>query len=58
MKQVIKILNSSWFKSIAIGVIGIILIAENHPFYSGFAFGFATREFLLSLKPKCETCKK
>jgi len=34
------------------------LLAESHPFYSGIAFGFAIREFLLSLKPDCEICKK
>jgi len=43
MEQVIKVVN---------------LIAESHPFYSGIAFGFAAREFLFSLKPKCEICKK
>ena len=58
MKQLKKIVNSSWFKALAIGMIGIALLAESHPFYSGIAFGFATREFLLSLKPDCEICKK
>jgi len=58
MEQLKKIVNSSWFKSIAIGFIGIALIAESHPFYSGIAFGFAAREFLLSLKPQCAICKK
>ena len=58
MKQVIKVINSSWFKSLAIGMIGVALIAESHPFYSGIAFGFAIREFLFSLKPQCEICKK
>ena len=47
MKQVIKIVNSSWFKSAVIGIVGIILLAEGHLFYSGIAFGFAVREFLL-----------
>ena len=54
MKQVIKVVNSSWFKSLAIAMIGVALIAESHPFYSGIAFGFAAREFLLSLKPDSE----
>ncbi len=54
MKQVIKVVNSSWFKSAAIGMIGIALIAEKHLLYSGIAFGFAAREFLLSLKPESE----
>ena len=58
MKKVMKIVNSSWFKSAVIGIVGIILLAEGHAFYSGIAFGFAAREFLLSLKPECETCKK
>ena len=58
MKQVIKIVNSSWFKSAVIAIVGIILLAEGHSFYSGIAFGFAVREFLLSLKPQCEVCKK
>jgi len=58
MKQLKKIVNSSWFKALAIGMIGIALLAESHPFYSGIAFGFAIREFLLSLKPDCEICKK
>tara|TARA_Y100001972_G_C7634623_1_gene318557 strand:+ start:556 stop:732 length:177 start_codon:yes stop_codon:yes gene_type:complete len=58
MKQVITVVNSSWFKSLAIAMIGLALIAESHPFYSGIAFGFAAREFLLSLKAQCEVCKK
>ena len=58
MEKVVKIVNSSWFKSAVIGVLGVILIAEGHSFYSGIAFGFAAREFLLSLKPQCEVCKK
>ena len=58
MEQVLKIVNSSWFKAAAIGLVGIVLIAEKHLLYSGIAFGFAVREFLLSLKPKCDTCNK
>ncbi len=58
MEQIKKVINSSWFKSLAIGIIGIALIAEKHLLYSGIAFGFAIREFLLSLKPECEVCKK
>ena len=54
MKQVIKVINSSWFKSAAISMIGVALIAEKHLLYSGIAFGFAVREFLLSLKPESE----
>ena len=58
MKQLKKVVNSSWFKALAIAMIGVALLAESHPFYSGIAFGFAAREFLLSLKPQCEICKK
>ena len=58
MEQVKKIINSSWIKSAAVGVIGVIMISEGHVFYSGIAFGFAAREFLFMLIPTCETCKK
>ena len=58
MKQLKKVVNSSWFKSLAIAMIGVVLIAEKHSFYSGIAFGFALREFLFSLKPDCEICKR
>jgi len=58
MEQLKKVINSSWFKSLAIAIIGVALIAEKHLFYSGIAFGFAVREFLWSLKPEinCEKC--
>ena len=66
MKQVIKVVNSSWFKSLAIAMMGVALVAEKHLFYSGIAFGFAVREFLWSIKPEascskcqgCEICNK
>ena len=58
MEKIKNIVNSSWFKSLAIAMIGVALIIESHPFYSGIAFGFAAREFLISLKPQCEICKK
>ena len=54
MEQIKKVVNSSWFKSLTIAMIGIALIAEKHLLYSGIAFGFAVREFLLSLKPESE----
>ena len=54
MEQLKKVVNSSWFKSLAIAMIGVILMAEKHMFYSGIAFGFAIREFLWSLKPESE----
>tara|TARA_R100000149_G_C5852555_1_gene120838 strand:+ start:704 stop:880 length:177 start_codon:yes stop_codon:yes gene_type:complete len=58
MEKIIKIVNSSWFKAAAVAGIGILFILEKHLLYAGFAFGFAVREFLVSLKPKCEICKK
>jgi hypothetical protein len=58
MEQLKKVVNSSWMKSLAISVLGIVMISEGHIFYSGIAFGFAAREFLLILKPTCETCNK
>lgn len=62
MEQLKKVVNSSWFKSLAIAMIGIALIAEKHLLYSGIAFGIAIREFLWSLRPdvscdKCIDCK-
>ena len=51
MEQLKKVINSSWVKSAAISLIGVVMISEGHVFYSGIAFGFAAREFLLMLKP-------
>jgi hypothetical protein len=58
MEQLKKVVNSSWFKALAIAMIGIVLMAEKHMFYSGIAFGIAVREFLWSLRPEisCEKC--
>tara|TARA_Y100000389_G_scaffold68214_2_gene64662 strand:+ start:127 stop:282 length:156 start_codon:yes stop_codon:yes gene_type:complete len=50
MKKIKDIVNSSWFKAAAIGGIGILLLLDKDIFYSGIAFGFAVREFLLSFK--------
>ena len=50
MKKIKDIVNSSWFKAAAIGSIGILLLLDKDIFYSGIAFGFAVREFLLSFK--------
>jgi len=62
MEQLKKVINSSWIKSAAVAAIAIVMISEGHVFYSGIAFGFAAREFLLMLKPtvscgKCEDCE-
>ena len=58
MEKIIKIVNSNWFKAAAVAGIGVLFILEKHPLYASFAFGFAIREFVVSLKPKCEICKK
>ena len=50
MKKIKDIVNSSWFKAAAIGGIGVLLLLDKNVFYSGIAFGFAVREFLLVLK--------
>ena len=59
MEQLKKVINSSWAKSAAVAAIGVVMISEGHVFYSGIAFGFAAREFLLMLKPSvhCDKCK-
>lgn len=50
MDKVKNIVNSSWFKAAAIGGIGVLLLLDKNVFYSGIAFGFAVREFLLAFK--------
>jgi hypothetical protein len=51
MKQkIIDIVNTNWFKAACVAGIGVLMIIEQHPVYAGYAFGFALREFLLSLK--------
>ena len=50
MDTVKNIVNSSWFKAAAIGGIGVLLLLDKNVFYSGIAFGFAVREFLLAFK--------
>jgi hypothetical protein len=50
MSKIKDIVNSSWFKAAAIGGIGVLLILDKDIFYSGIAFGFAAREFLLAFK--------
>ena len=44
MEQIKKVVNSSWFKSIAICIIGIALIAEKHLLYSGVVYLNGTME--------------
>ena len=50
MQKVKDIVNSSWFKAAAIGGVGVLLLLDKNVFYSGIAFGFAVREFLLAFK--------
>ena len=50
MEKIKNIVNSSWFKAAAIGGVGVLLLLDKNVFYSGIAFGFAVREFLLAFK--------
>ena len=50
MEKIKDIVNSSWFKAAAVGGIGVLLLLDKNVFYSGIAFGFAAREFLLAFK--------
>ena len=50
MEKIKDIVNSSWFKSAAVGGIAVLLLLDKNVFYSGIAFGFAAREFLLAFK--------
>ena len=50
MKKVKEIIMSPLFISAAAGVVGLLLLMESHPFYSGIAFGFAGCKFLDAFK--------
>jgi len=50
MKKIKDIVNSFCFKAAAIGGICVLLLLDKNVFYSGIAFGFAVREFLLAFK--------
>ena len=50
MEKIKQYVNHPLSKTITCLVIGGFLIIENHPLYSGIAFGVATREFLLAFK--------
>ena len=50
MEKIKDIVNSSWFKSAAVGGIGVLLLLDKNVFYAGIAFGIAVREFLLAFK--------
>jgi len=50
MKKVKEVIMSPLFISGAAGVIGLLLLMESHPLYSGIAFGFAGCKFLDAFK--------
>lgn len=50
MDKIKHYVNHPLSKSIAVALIGVGLLMENHLMYSGIAFGMALREFLLALK--------
>ena len=50
MDKIIEIVNKSWFKSVAIGGIGLALFINGSINYAFFAAGFAVREFFLAFK--------
>ena len=50
MEKIKDIVNSSWFKSAAVGGIAVLWRLDKNVFYSGIAFGIAVREFLLAFK--------
>jgi len=50
MDKVREIVNHPLSKSVALGVIGAVLLLENHVFYSGMFAGLALRELLIAFK--------
>ncbi len=50
MDKVKAIINSSWFRAAAAGVVGVFLLIDKNPLYAGIAFGIGIREFLLAMK--------
>jgi|TARA_R110002110_G_scaffold312304_1_gene525667 hypothetical protein len=50
MEKIKKVISSPLFISAACGVIGIILIVEQHPLYAGSTIGFGIAKFLEAFK--------
>jgi hypothetical protein len=50
MDKLKEIINHPLSKSVALGIIGALLLMEKHPLYAGVAFGMGLRELLLAFK--------
>ena len=50
MDKLKEIINHPLSKSVALGIVGTLLLLEKHPLYAGMAFGMGLRELLLAFK--------
>ncbi len=50
MEKLKQIINHPLSKSVALGIVGALLLMEKHPLYAGVSFGMALRELLLAFK--------
>ncbi len=50
MDKLKSIINHPLSKSVALGIVGALLLMEKHPLYAGVAFGMGLRELLLAFK--------
>jgi hypothetical protein len=50
MDKIRQIVNHPLSKSVALSIIGVLLLLENHVFYSGMFAGLALRELLMAFK--------
>jgi len=50
MDKLKEIINHPLSKSVALGVVGALLLMEKHPLYAGVALGMGLRELLLAFK--------
>lgn len=50
LDKIKNVIMSPLFVSAATGVVGVLLLMESHPMYSGIAFGIAGCKFLDAFK--------
>jgi|TARA_R100000081_G_C4806385_1_gene167818 hypothetical protein len=50
MDKLKEIINHPLSKSVALGIVGALLLMEKHPLYAGIVFGMGLRELLLAFK--------
>ena len=50
MDKIKSIVNSSWFRAVLAGGVGVALLLKGAILYAGIAFGIGVREFLLAFK--------